>query len=215
MKSIFTFILLLTFSGVTSAQQAYQGRNTWSLNSVIDRIQIYHLAAETEGSEKGETIYKARGVTILSAINSVNNRALRKLKTEAAMLGADAVLITNNYQKGVQFLSPVQVTYTAVAYTSKPLTLDQVRREIVGKVHHHNVTARYNRNFFGHNLKLSDNSIFQVDPEKLYEQDGKIMIILDREYQIVSISPDHLVLGYYAVPGKVITNVILRSGKVK
>jgi len=217
LKNFLTLIVIcFLYSGVTSAQEAAQPRKTWSWIADINEIQVSHLASEIEGYKKLETIYsKARGVTVLSAINNVNNRALKKLKTEAAMLGADAILITNNYQKGVQFSSPVQVTYTAVAYISKPITIDQVKNGISGKQYHRNVTARYNRNHFGHNLKFGDNTVFPLDPDKLYEKDGRVMLRSDRNYQVVTISPDHLVLAYYEVPNKVLVNLILVSTALK
>jgi len=210
------FVICLFYSGVTSAQETAQPRKTWSWIGDINEIQVSHLASEIESFKKLETIYsKARGVTVLSAINNVNNRALRKLKTEAAMLGADAILITNNYQKGVQFTSPVQVTYTAVAYNSKPISLDQVRNTISGKQYHQNVTARYNRNYFRHNFKFGDNAVFPIDPEMFYEKDGRVMLRSDRNYQVVSMSQDHLALAYYEVPGKILVNIILVSRGMK
>lgn len=175
-----------------------------------NNISLLYFQGETDGMEKIQTIYsKARGVTIFSAINKVNNRALRKLKTEASMLGADAILIVNNYQKGVQMASPVQVTYTAIAYKTNPLLHDQVKAAMSGKQYFQTGTAIYNRNAFGHNLNFNYNTRFPVDPDKLYEENGRVMIRLDRNYQVVSISPQQLVLGYYQVPDKVLVNIFL------
>jgi len=215
MKNVFLLFVLLTVSGNASAQQ-YQNRKMVSWISAIGNVQVHHIATEIEGSKKLETVYsKARGVTILSAINNVNNRALRKLKTEASMLGADAILITNNYQKGVQFLSPVQVSYTAVAYISNPLALDEVKEAIAGKEYVHIQTIRYSRNAFGHKLKIENNFTVPIDSDKLFEENGKIMIHLDRKYQVVDISEDHLVLSYYSVAGKVLKNKILLAVREK
>ncbi|WP_297337764.1 hypothetical protein [Algoriphagus sp.] len=80
----------------------------------------------------GNLFSKATGVTTLSSINNVNNRALEKLKYEAAMMGANAVYIGNQYQRGNQYgneYTPgnsTQTSYSGMAFSNKKLNLDGI-----------------------------------------------------------------------------------------
>jgi hypothetical protein len=82
----------------------------------------------------GSLFSKATGVTTLSSINNVNNRALEKLKYEAAMMGANAVFIGNQYQRGNQYgneYTPgnsTQTSYSGMAFSNEKLDLDEVEK---------------------------------------------------------------------------------------
>jgi len=214
--SLFALVFLI-LSGGAFAQSPASKTSTVYLFDDLDQIQKLHLESQLEGfTYLGEVYSKARGVTTLSAINNVNNRALRKLKTEAAMLGGEAVFIVNNYQKGVQFYAPVQVTYTAMVYTRNVLTKQQVEQFVAGKTFADGATVIYSRNAFSPRVQSVPD---QMDPfliENITEREGQLYLRLTRDrreynYHIVSASPQKLVLAHYDEPGKVLRNLVLEA----
>jgi len=214
---IFKFLLFFLFTTSAFAQTPASKTSSAYLFDDLDQMEIYHLESQLEGyTLLGEAYSKARGVTTLAAINNVNNRAIRKLLTEAAMLGGEAVFVVNNYQKGVQFYAPVQVTYTAMVYSRNALTREQVEQFVRGKSFTDGATVIYNRNAFSPNVKSvpDQNDPFQID--NIMERNGKLYLKLTRNrreltYQIVSASPDRLVLAHYDEPGKVLRNLVLEA----
>lgn len=87
----------------------------------------------------GSLFSKATGVTTLSSINNVNNRALTKLKYEAVMLGANAVYIGNQYQRGNQYgneYTPgnsTQTSYSGMAFSNESLDLDEIEQVLINQ----------------------------------------------------------------------------------
>ncbi|HSJ67885.1 MAG TPA: hypothetical protein VK921_09430 [Anditalea sp.] len=214
LSTLFTFTFVM-ITACAFAQSPLSKTSSLYLFDDLDQIQTFHLDSQLEGyTYLGEVYSKARGVTTLSAINNINNRALRKLKTEAAMLGGEAVFIVNNYQKGVQFYAPVQVTYSAMVYTRNVLTKNQVEQLVAGKTFTDGATVIYSRNAFSPKVQSVPD---QTDPfmiENITEKNGKLFMKLTRDrteynYHIVSATPQKLVLAHYDVPGKVLRNLIL------
>jgi hypothetical protein len=213
-KLICTAILAAVFLPLSAQNQNQSAYNTWG------NVDIVPFESDLEGMQRTETIYsKARGITIFSAINNVNNRALRKLQTEAAMLGADAIYITNNYQKGVQFYSPVQVTYSAVTYRQEPLTLEKVNELVEGKTFQYRTKIRYNRNAFGPKMSMTDQRPHII--EGVYEERGHIYVDLmlekyKRPYRVVKVSENQLILARIIDKDKIIENYeLVAPGEVK
>ncbi len=101
---------------------------------------------------KGELFSKATGVTALSSINNVKNRALDKLKAEASMLGANVVLIGNMYQRGNEYGgenqpgNSTQTSFSGTAYSTQTLDKQQVLNMLSGQAFHHYQTHSLNRN---------------------------------------------------------------------
>lgn len=102
------------------------------VNSIIDAAKVFVTfnPDEVKGLEmKGDLFSKAVGMTTLSSVNNVNNRALTKLKTEAAMMGANALYIGNQFQRGNQYgneYTPgnsTMTTYSAKAYSSNKMDI--------------------------------------------------------------------------------------------
>ncbi|MBS9523591.1 hypothetical protein KI659_06125 [Litoribacter alkaliphilus] len=175
-------------------------------------IGVADFESQLDGLQAMPQIYsKARGVTIFAAINNVNQRAMRKLKVEAAMLGADVVYISNNYQKGVQFYSPVQVAYTATPYVKEPVTVNKAKEMAQGNTFQPRTKTRYNRNKFG---PTTDSMLHAQQPMTLdepYEENGFVFIDvnltgLKRPYRIVRITDYQIILARIIVPDKVIEN---------
>lgn len=183
----------------------------------FEQVEVLYDIAETEGLLKlrSTPIYsKARGLTALSAINFVNNRALKKLTTEATMLGADAVHIVENYQKGHTLYASVYSTYTAVPYAREALTLESVNKLIDGKNYAMVATARYNRNGIKVNTSVhNNNDRHQV--AKPFEENGKIYVLMNlynktEKMQIVRIDEERVILAQYIKDNKIIENYELR-----
>lgn len=101
---------------------------------------------------KGELFSKATGVTTLSSINNVKNRAMDKLKAEASMLGANIVFIGDVYQRGNtyggenQAGNSTQTTFSGTAFSTEKLNPEKVRSLISGHSFHHYQTHKLNRN---------------------------------------------------------------------
>jgi len=214
---LFNIILFFIFTASAFAQNPNSKTSSVYLFDDLDQMEVYHLESQLEGySLIGQVYSKARGVTTLSAINNVNNRALRKLKAEAAMLGGEAVFIVNNYQKGVQFYAPVQVAYTAMVYTRNILTRDQVEQFVSGKTFTDGATVVYSRNAFSPKVQSVPDQTEPFLIDNITERNGKLFLKLTRDrreynYHIVSASPQQLVLAHYDVPGKVLRNLVLET----
>ncbi len=102
------------------------------VHSIIDAAKVFVTfnPEEVKGLEmKGDLFSKAVGMTTLSSVNNVNNRALTKLKTEAAMMGANALYIGNQFQRGNQYgneYTPgnsTMTSYSAKAYSSNKMDI--------------------------------------------------------------------------------------------
>jgi hypothetical protein len=105
------------------------------INNILDAQDVYITFNPDEMlglANLGSLFSKATGVTTLSSINNVNNRALEKLKYEAAMMGANAIFIGNQYQRGNQYgneYTPgnsTQTSYSGMAFSNEKLDLDAV-----------------------------------------------------------------------------------------
>ncbi len=175
-------------------------------------IEVANFESQLDGMKALPQIYsKARGVTIFAAINNVNNRALRKLKLEAAMLGADAIYVSNNYQKGVQFYSPVQVAYTATPYVKEPITVERVKSLLQDRNYHPRTLTRYNRNRFGPSTDSMLHTKQPMELEEPYEENGYVFLDLaltdvKRPYRVVRITEQQIILARIIKADKIIEN---------
>ncbi len=105
-----------------------------------DDVFITYNPAEVTGLEnKGELFSKATGVTVFSSMSNVKNRSLDKIKAEAAMVGANVVLIADAQSRGNYYgnqYTPSQSTQTVLfgqAYSSKELETKEIREKIKNK----------------------------------------------------------------------------------
>jgi len=214
---IFKFFFFFILTSSAFAQTTTSKTSSAYLFDDLDQMEIFHLESQLVGyTFLGEVYSKARGVTTLAAINNVNNRAIRKLLTEAAMLGGEAVFIVNNYQKGVQFYAPVQVTYSAMVYTRNVLTKSQVEQFVAGRTYTDGATVIYNRNAFSPNVRSVPDQTDTMQIDNIIERNGQLFLKLTRDrreltYQIVSASPEKLVLAHFDEPGKVLRNLVLEA----
>lgn len=119
----------------------------------FENVYISYNPEDVVGLDpKGELFSKATGVTTLSSINNVKNRAMDKLKGEASLLGANVVLIGNVFQRGNEFGgenqagSSTQTAFSGTAYSTEKVNPEKIIGLITGQAYHHYQTHRLNRN---------------------------------------------------------------------
>jgi len=195
----------------------------WRIDNYTNPDQIEFLASTEVNGEmrKVGTIFsKARGVTTLAAINNVNNRALRKLKTEAAMRGGSHVLVTQESQENNIFSKTT--AYSAIVYSSKKLEINEIKNLLDVKNFTYKLERKYNRNKFD----IRDNPInYPLQKQQWnqpFEKNGKIFIQIkeydnnrDRliTYEVVAYSESQILLFVEDVPGKEMRMVSLEANK--
>lgn len=91
-----------------------------------ENVSITQIESEVKGLFKLEDVSsKAKGTTAIANVNKVKDRAMKKLKIEAAMMGGNIIYITQQDTRGNLFGSeyqasqPTETNYAGVAYTNK------------------------------------------------------------------------------------------------
>ena len=184
------------------------------INSILDieKVFITFNPDDVQGLDiKGDLFSKAVGVTTLSSVNNVNNRALTKLKTEAFMMGANALFIGNQFQRGNQYGNEntpgnsTMTTYSAKAYSSKKLDIVAAKEMIENHKFNYYQRLELSRNDWSPNLVLQeswDKDYFPILDElgEVSEKDGVLFVKLnskklgDKKLQVVRIGEDQLTL---------------------
>ena len=153
-----------------------------------DKVYITYVPQETEGLEvKGELFSKATGVTVFSSMHNVKNRSLDKMKAEAAMLGANVVLISDAQSRGNYYGSeytPSQSTQTVLfgqAFSSEPMNLKEIASKLEGADFALYQTFTLNRNDFSPKMNMSlkydkDRVPVISQIENLVERNGKLYV---------------------------------------
>lgn len=178
----------------------------------IDKVFLTFNPVDVEGLEmKGDLFSKAVGVTTLSSVNNVNNRALTKLKTEAFMLGANALFVGNQFQRGNQYgneYTPgnsTMTTYSAKAYSSDQLDYKLAKEMIENHKFYYHQKIELGRNAWSPNLSIQesvDKDYYPILLElgELIEKDGDLFVKLSdnkfdgKTLQIVRIGEDSISL---------------------
>ncbi|WP_192348913.1 hypothetical protein [Algoriphagus sp. Y33] len=153
-----------------------------------EKVYITYVPQATEGLEsKGELFSKATGVTVFSTMHNVKNRSLDKMKAEAAMLGANVVLISDAQSRGNYYgneYTPSQSTQTVLfgqAFTSNPINITEVGEMLEGANYVFYQTFTLNRNDFSPKIKMSleydQNRLPIINRiEDIKERDGKLYV---------------------------------------
>ncbi|WP_051287072.1 hypothetical protein [Algoriphagus mannitolivorans] len=190
-----------------------------------ENVYITYIAEDVAGlNPQGELFSKATGVTSLSSINNVKNRALDKLKAEASMLGANIVYIGDVYQRGNTFGgqnqagSSTQTTFSGMGYSSQPYNPEAIKNYLSGKTLHHFQTHRLNRNSWSPSREIVtkyDNNrkpeVFEFE-EITERKDGvyvKTPFISSKEKELKVIRADENIIILMERNDKVITNYVL------
>ena len=200
----------------------------------LDDAELVYITYNSEDiaglNPKGELFSKATGVTTLSSINNVKNRALDKLKAEAAMLGANVVFVGNMYQRGNQYGgqnqagNSTQTTFTGTGYSTEALGMEEVQAIISGEKYHHYQTHRLNRNDWSPSREISttyneDRKPLMFEFDKIVEKEDGIYVSSShiptktKELKVIRADADVVIL--MERNDKVITNYYLISKENK
>jgi len=178
----------------------------------FERVFITYNPEDVAGLEpKGELFSKATGVTTLSSINEVKNRALDKLKAEAAMTGANVVFIGDIYQRGNQFGgenqagSSTQTTFSGTGYSTKKINFDTVNELVNTRSFHHYQTHKLNRNAWSPERTIAtkygeDRKPIMFSISEVMEKEGELFVVTKdlptktRELKVIHADEEALVL---------------------
>lgn len=178
----------------------------------FEKVFITYNPEDIAGLQhKGELFSKATGVTTLSSINQVKNRALDKLKAEAAMTGANVVFIGNTFQRGNQFGgenqagSSTQTAFSGVGYSTQKINSETVKSMVVSRTFHHYQTHKLNRNSWSPERTIATKYdqyrkpvMFTID--EVIEKDGEFFVKTKglptntRELKVIQIEDNSLIL---------------------
>ena len=190
-----------------------------------ENVYITYIPEDVAGlNPLGELFSKATGVTSLSSINNVKNRALDKLKAEAAMLGANIVFVGNMYQRGNTFGgenqagSSTQTTFSGTGFSSQAYNPEVIKKYLSGKKLHHFQTHLLNRNSWSPAMEIATKYdidrkplLFELDEINLKE-DGiyvKSSNIKSKVSELKVIRADSEMVILMERNDKVITNYVL------
>ena len=155
-----------------------------TLNSVYDydQVSLTRLESETKGLIKLDEVFaKAVGTTVFSNITQVKERAFRKMKIQAAMLGGNLVYMldqsTVGNQVGSQYQSgkATETILSGIVYTNVLPKLGDVKMLIGDKKY----LQSYVYNSIGQNSTEIDNvdetpPVFKL--EDIYEEKGFVYL---------------------------------------
>jgi len=101
----------------------------------FDKVTITAVESEVRGLYKlGDVSSKAKGTTTFSNQERVKERAYRKFKIQAAMLGANVILLTNQRTEGNKYgyynSSTAETNLTGIAYSSVLPDLEKFKKLI-------------------------------------------------------------------------------------
>ena len=175
-------------------------------------VYVTYNNDEVTGLEPiGQLFSKATGVTALSSVNNVKNRALDKLKAEAAMIGANVILVGSVYQRGNQFggenqaSNATQTTFLGAAYSTAPLDKEKTVTLLTGQKYHHYQTHKLNRNSFSPERLVSSSYDSDRQPllfefDKIVEKEDGVYVssshlpVKGRELKVISADSDAVIL---------------------
>jgi hypothetical protein len=160
------------------------------VNSLKDAKKVFVTfnPSEIDGLDiVGDLFSKAVGVTTLSSVNNVNNRALLKLKTEAAMMGANALFIGNQFQRANQYGNEnipgnsTMTTYSAKAYTSNKLDMVAAKKMMENHKFYFHQKSELGRNDWSPIITAQQNVDKELNPilfdlGEILEKDGNLLV---------------------------------------
>lgn len=194
-------------------------------------VYITYNSEDIAGLEaKGELFSKATGVTTLSSINNVKNRALDKLKAEASMLGANVVFVGNMYQRGNEYGgeneagNSTQTTFSGTAFSTESLDKQKVKDLVSGQEFHHYQTHKLNRNDWSPVRSIAtvydkNRKPLMFEFEKITEKEDGIYVssskIPTKIKELKVIRADEEIVILMERNDKIITNYVLISKENK
>lgn len=174
-----------------------------------DNVSMTQLESEVKGLIKvGDVSSKAVGTTTLSNQERVKERAYRKMKINAAMMGANIVYLTNYRNEGnkaggyYQPGSSAQTNLTGIAYTNQLPNVDEFRKIIREGMIFFTAVEEAKLLSSGSDISKSNiNRKFVI--KKLTTENGMIMITAElegeskiNEFRVVSFNKDFFNVYY-------------------
>jgi hypothetical protein len=176
----------------------------------------------------GDVYSKATGVTAIASINNVKNRAVRKIKIEAAMLGANVILIGDTFQRGNQYgnenipANATMTTLSGTAYSTEKADFTSLKEKFENNRFQYFQSAKLNRNAWDVNLQYPEThnakgELILVDFENVVIRDGGLYVqtkgirTKGNELKVVNSNEEMVVL--MERDGKTIYNYTLFSEK--
>ena len=147
----------------------------------FDNVTLTSVESEVKGLFKlGDVSSKARGTTALASMEKVKERANRKMKVVAAMMGANIVYLTQNTtvgnQMGTQYQAAkhTETNLAGIAYSNKLPSYDDFEKTIGNKT----LFLTYERlKLSGSDADFAKSSFSKsVQLQKLYNESGLIMM---------------------------------------
>jgi hypothetical protein len=197
-KIVFKSGRVQTFAEATSYKNVRNG------NDYLN-VSFTFVEREVQGLFKlGDVSSKAKGTTVYSSMTRVKERAERKLKIEAAMMGANIVYVAQNNTSGNQVGSYFQAGKTTetnlngVAYSNEiPLFDDFVK--LIGDRRTFKTNERYELGGSSFDLDSADFSK-SVDIIKIYNENGLIMVdakiksVDNTSFRVINFDPTGFIL---------------------
>lgn len=201
------------------------------VNSLSDyeNVFITYNPQDIEGMQaKGDVYSKAVGVTVLSSINNVQNRAVKKIRMEAAMLGANVILIGDTYQRGNQYgneYTPANSTMTTLfgtAYSTDKKDMSKLLHAVKNNRFHLFQIDRLNRNAWDSKSETPlstdrEGNILLLTFDQAYVRDGELFVkskdLKPRKQELKVIHGSEESVTLMVRDGKKITNYFLLSEK--
>lgn len=194
-----------------------------------EKVYISYIPQDVEGLKAmGDVYSKATGVTAIASINNVKNRAVRKIKIEAAMLGANVILIGDTFQRGNQYgnenipANATMTTLSGTAYSTEKADFTSLKEKFENNRFQYFQSAKLNRNAWDVNLQYPEThnakgELILVDFENMVIRDGGLYVqtkgirTKGNELKVVNSNEEMVVL--MERDGKTIYNYTLFSEK--
>lgn len=170
------------------------------------KVELTTLPAEVANLLKiGMVSVKATGPLTVSSVTRTQNRAFRKLKYAAAMLGGDRVLITNQSVEGnILLFRSTRTQLTGIIYRTAPLDTTGLFKNVMG--------GRYQ--WYEHTFLNIDNAAFkqsllpesieiEVTPKNLECRDGVAYLKVDlglgtKSFIVTFQSSTYIIAGHHS-----------------
>lgn len=180
------------------------------INGVMDydKVAITSVEREIAGLYKlGEVSSKAKGTTKFSNEERVKQRAYRKFKIEAAMLGANVIYVSNQRTEGNKFGTyhdggiPAETNLTGVAYSNTVPDYNNFKK-LIGAHTNFGAVKEYKLNASDSDVAQGDiNKSFRVS--KISNENGIVYLQGDLEgaknvnrFQLASFTSDNFSIAY-------------------
>jgi len=173
----------------------------------FDNVTFTSVQSEVNGLFKlGDVSSKAKGTTSLASMEKVKERAYKKMKIVAAMMGANIIYLTQNTTTGNQMGSyfqadkPTETNVAGVAYSNKLPSFDDFNK-LIGNKTQFQCAELFTMSQRGTDLNRKDYSK-TVQILKVYNESGLTMVNAKIDgvdynvFRVISFNNDEFTLVY-------------------